>query len=123
MKYLLLIFTLLLSSPSWGESVSSDALVKNPTDGLVYKKFTSDPFTGSTTPTTDHPSKGSFKNGKKHGLYEEYYGNGLLRYKGTYKDGNRNLTTKASLKRRIMTDYWNHHGPEDEGMRKDLGLD
>ena len=47
MKYLLLIFTLILSSPSWGETVSSGDVVINPTDGLVYKKFTTEPFTGS----------------------------------------------------------------------------
>ena len=47
-KVLLVVFISFLSSPSWSETVSGDELVTNPSDGLVYKKFTTDPFTGST---------------------------------------------------------------------------
>ena len=61
-----ILFISLLTSPSWGQTVSMDELVMNPTDNLVYKKFTSVPFTGSTTPTSDNPSGGSYKNGKKY---------------------------------------------------------
>lgn len=82
-----ILFISLLSSPSWSETVSIDELVTNPSDGLVYRKFTSVPFTGSTTPTSDNPSGGSFKKGKKHGLWETFYENGLLQTKGNYKDG------------------------------------
>ena len=78
MKYLLLIITLLLSSPSWGESISSDDIVINPTDGLVYKKFTTEPFTGSVTPTSNNPSKGSYKKGRAHGVWARFYENGLV---------------------------------------------
>ena len=63
-----------------------DELVTNPSDGLVYKKFTSDPFTGFTTPSSENPSKGSYKKGKKHGVWETFHDNGLLETKGTYKD-------------------------------------
>jgi antitoxin component YwqK of YwqJK toxin-antitoxin module len=77
----------LLSLPGWSETIPMDELVTNPTDGLVYKKFTSDPFTGSTTPASEKPSKGYYKNGKKHGVWEHYHDNGLLHRKETYKDG------------------------------------
>ena len=89
MKYLLLIITLLLSSPSWGESVSNDDIVKNPTDGLVYKKFSSEPFTGFVTEKDmfDFITKGSYKNGKKHGLWETYFDNGLLYTKENFNNG------------------------------------
>jgi len=63
-----ILFISLLTSPSWSETVSVDELVTNPSDGLVYKKFTSVPFTGSTIPTSYSPLKGSYKKGKKHGL-------------------------------------------------------
>jgi uncharacterized protein len=82
-----ILFISLLTSPSWSETVSGDELVVNPTNGLVYKKFTTDLFTGSTTPTSNNPSKGSYKNGKKDGFWETFYENGLLRTKGNFKDG------------------------------------
>ena len=87
MKYLLLIITLILSSPSWSETISGDELVTNPSDGLVYKKFTTEPFTGSTTPTSNNPSKGSYENGKMDGLWVTFHDNGLIKSKGNYKDG------------------------------------
>ena len=66
-KVLLVVFISFLSSPSWSETVSGDELVTNPSDGLVYKKFTTEPFTGSTKPTSNNPSKGSYENGKMDG--------------------------------------------------------
>ena len=67
-----------------------DELVTNPSDGLVYKKFTTDPFTGSTVPTSDNPSKGSYKKGKKDGMWVTFHDNGLIKSKGIYKDGKEN---------------------------------
>ena len=89
-KVLLVVFISFLSSPSWSETVSGDELVTNPSDGLVYKKFTTDPFTGSTTPTSNNPSKGSYENGKKDGLWVTFHDNGLIKSKGIYKDGKEN---------------------------------
>ena len=105
MKYLLLIITLLLSSPSWGETVSMDDLVER--NDLYYKKFTDTPFTGEVSGqgngyiengkkdgywVTYHENgqlkaKGTFKDEKWDGLWEWYYDNGRLAKKGTYKDG------------------------------------
>ena len=86
MKYLLLIITLLLSSPSWGETVSSGDVVINPTDGLVYKKFTTEPFTGSFM-DLDILLKGSYKKGRAHGVWARFYENGLVLTKTNFKDG------------------------------------
>jgi hypothetical protein len=78
-------------------------------DGLVYKKFTDVPFTGTATGEEqgsfkngkkDGPwisyhkngqldSKGTRKNGKKDGPWVRYHDNGQLWFKGTYKDGKR----------------------------------
>ena len=113
-----ILFISLLTSPSWGQTVSMDELVMNPTDNLVYKKFTSVPFTGfakmTYTPYGFGPfdpqqsakwytllrlhdnscyqyvgcvSKGSYKKGKKHGLWETFYKTGLLREIEHFKDG------------------------------------
>ena len=83
-KVLLVVFISFLSSPSWSETVSIDELVTNPSDGLVYKKFTTDPFTGSFTPTSDNPSKGYYKNGRKDGFWEYYDQEGILSNKINY---------------------------------------
>ena len=53
------------------------------TDGLHYKKFTDVPFTGKVT----GKEQGSFKNGKKDGLWVRYHDNGRIEEKGTFKDG------------------------------------
>ena len=52
---LTILFITLLSSPSWSET--REDLVENPSDGLVYKKFTTIPFTGSVLPTSEEPSR------------------------------------------------------------------
>ena len=76
-----------LSSPSWSETLTMEKLVENPSDGLVYKKFTPIPFSGSVYPTSEDPFSGSYKDGIRHGFWETFYQNGLLKNKGNYKDG------------------------------------
>ena len=44
-----------------------------------YKKFTTVPFTGDISPSSDEPYKGSIKDGKPIGLWEYYRSNGLLK--------------------------------------------
>ena len=98
--------TFLFAALAMGETM--DDLVDR--DGLYYKKFTDVPFTGKIT----RKIQGSFRNGKKHGVWVEYdrdgrvskkvtnkngkedtyvenryYDNGQLHSKVTYKDGNR----------------------------------
>ena len=63
--------------------VSPDDLVKR--DGISYKKFTNVPFTGSV----EGVPKGTYRNGKRDGIEEEYDENGQLRAKGTWKNGKR----------------------------------
>ncbi|SVE57313.1 uncharacterized protein METZ01_LOCUS510167, partial [marine metagenome] len=77
---ILLPLCLLLPITTFGETM--DDLVER--DGLFYKKFTVVPFTGEITEKT---LQGTFRNGKKDGLWVEYYEDGQLSYKGTYKDG------------------------------------
>ena len=76
-----IIVALLVSGPAWGETVKFEDLIVR--DGIHYKKFTDVPFSGKTTGNT----QGTFRHGKKHGPWVEYYENGQLSFKGTFKDG------------------------------------
>ena len=78
-RYLLGVCLLVFSVGVGAETM--DDLVKR--DGIYYKKFSQVPFTGMVT----GKSQGSFKNGKREGDWVEYWYNGQLFYKGTYKDG------------------------------------
>ena len=61
--------------------VSPDDLVVR--YGITYKKFTNIPFTGSV----EGVPKGTYKNGKRDGVWEMYHLNGRLWMEGAYKDG------------------------------------
>ena len=90
-----LMFSVILSSPSYAEGlickftgwncpvIDEKDLVTS--KGLYYKKFSDVPFTGKTTGKV----QGTFKNGKKDGPWFDYHKNGKLLSKGTYKDGKR----------------------------------
>ena len=78
-RFPLLFILLSLSIPSLGESM--DDLVER--EGLYYKKFTDALFTGEV----EGNEQGSFKNGKREGLWMWYHDNDQLFGKGEYKDG------------------------------------
>ena len=80
MKYLLIIFTLLLTSVSWSKDADFKDLVKR--DGLYYEKLTDEPFTGNSTGL----KQGKVKDGKKEGEWLYYFENGQLSLKNTYKE-------------------------------------
>ena len=63
-------------------SETKDDLVER--NGLIYKKFTDVPFTGSVTGQW----QGQFTDGKKDGEWKIYFKDGQLKTKGKYKDGN-----------------------------------
>lgn len=74
-----LVLLSLVSFPVWG--LTLDDLVTR--DGLYYKKFTDNPFSGNI----DGKHIGSFKNGLRDGAWVTYYENGQLRDKGNYQNG------------------------------------
>ena len=81
MKHLLIIFSLLLTSISWSEDIDSNDLVER--EGLLYKKFTNEPFTGNSIGR----KQGKVKEGKRDGEWLTYYHEGQLSTKNTYKEG------------------------------------
>ena len=84
---LLSIMFCLISSVSWGDSVSWADLVENPGDGLIYKKFLTMPFTGVVMVTADDPVQRSYKDGVKHGEWVEFDANGLVKTKSEFENG------------------------------------
>ena len=78
-KLLTILFILLLSPPSWSETI--DDLVER--GGLYYKQFTYVPYTGKITGDI----QGSFKNGKRDGAWVIYWDNGQLMGKVNFKSG------------------------------------
>ena len=94
MKKLILItilFITFLSSPTWSGTLTMDDLVEKK-DLLFYKKFSIFspldflyPFTGEISGL----QSGSFKNGKREGLWVSYHKNGKIGIKEIYKDGKR----------------------------------
>jgi len=59
--------------------------------------------------------------------YESHFPYKILSWKETYYSGwgksRKLLTTSAELINTIKSDYWNRHGNNDAGLRKQLGLD
>ena len=101
----LILFLSLLSSPSWSETLTMDDLIER--NDLFYQKFTNTPFTGEIsgmesgklikgkkngewftyTPSGQLKSKVYYKKGEVVGLKGWYSEDGLLEFKGNYKDG------------------------------------
>lgn len=40
----------------------------------------------------------------------------------SWEETARGLTTKATRRKELLTDYWNHNGKDDRPMRRELGL-
>ena len=82
------------------ESLDFRDLVKR--DGLYYKKSTEVPFTGKVT----GKKQGSFKNGKKDGLWVRSHSNGQLWGKGIYKNGKRDGSWVSYRKDGTISEFW-----------------
>jgi chemotaxis protein MotB len=71
----------LLSSASWSDSID-DLTLRN---GVFYKRYTDVPFSGSITGKINV----RLENGKFEGHFDGYYDDGQLKEKGSYKSGKR----------------------------------
>jgi len=71
----------LLSSASWSDSID-DLTLRN---GVFYKRYTDVPFSGSITGKIN----ARLENGKFEGHFDGYYDDGQLKVKGSYKSGKR----------------------------------
>jgi len=78
---LTLLTCLIFLSPSMVMGETFRDLVER--EGLYYKKFTDVPFNGKVT----GKEQGSFKNGKREGIFVYYRDSGQIVWKGNYKNG------------------------------------
>ena len=104
-----ILFLSLISTPCLSETM--DELVKR--DGLYYEKLSKTLFTGKVT----GKEQGRIKDGKKEGEWVEYWGNGQLMSKVSYKNGkeegewvgyhgNGQLSSKGSYKNGLWEGGW-----------------
>lgn len=77
----LAVLAVLFSQSMTGEKIDNISLLVE-RDGVFYKKFSNEPFTGEVV-----SGGGRLKNGKKEGMWETYFTNGQLSSKGSYKNG------------------------------------
>ena len=98
-------FCLALGTEGNAEALSGDQIVEK--DGISYSSLTNEPYDGSVINFFSNGQldyKGSFKNGKKEGIWVGYYLDGQLRFKGRYKNGKRHgrweTKTKYGQKKR-----------------------
>jgi len=55
--------------------------------------------------------------------YESEFPHQINSWEETYPEGGKQMTTKATLRKRILLDYWNRNNVADSTYRKDLGLE
>ena len=96
---------LALGAKANAEALSGDQIVEK--NGISYSTLTNEPYDGSVINFFSNGQldyKGSFKNGKKEGIWVGYYLDGQLRFKGRYKNGKRHgrweTKTKYGQKKR-----------------------
>jgi hypothetical protein len=126
MRHLLisgLLLVILFPSLALGGEVTVDDLIFRPSDGLIYKKFTKVPFSGTVT----GQYQGKVKNGRKVGRWDEYHKGGWLSFTGTYKDGirdglwesygkNGQLASKGHYKYAIREGFWEFY--KEDGTKR-----
>lgn len=81
----IIISTFLTSSVCLSETINDLYVVGGISDYRFYKKFTDTPFTGNIIGI----HQGYMKNGRKEGVWVQYWEIGRLRNKGSMEDGKR----------------------------------
>ena len=87
------LFAILLclsASMSWGAETEVDETDLVPRMDILYKKFSTEAFTGFVVKYYDDgqmKTKSEYKDGLEVKVYEQYYENGQAEFTGTLKDG------------------------------------
>ena len=103
--FIVCLFCLAFGTQANAEALSGKQIVEK--DGISYSTLTNEPYDGSVINFFSNGQldyKGSFKDGKKEGIWVGYYLDGQLRFKGRYKNGKRHgrweTKTKYGQKKR-----------------------
>ena len=104
-SFIVCLFFLTLTAGANAEALSGNQIVEK--DGISYSTLSNEPYNGSVINFFSNGQldyKGSFKDGKKEGIWVGYYLDGQLRFKGRYKNGKRHgrweTKTKYGQKKR-----------------------
>ena len=104
-SFIVCLFFLTLTAEANAEALSGNQIVEK--DGISYSTLSNEPYNGSVINFFSNGQldyKGSFKNGKKEGIWVGYYLDGQLRFKGRYRNGKRHgrweTKTKYGQKKR-----------------------
>ena len=103
--FIVCLFCLAFGTEANSEALSGNQIVEK--DGISDSTLTNEPYDGAVIKFFSNGQrdyKGSFKNGKKEGIWVGYYLDGQLRFKGRYKNGKRHgrweTKTKYGQKKR-----------------------
>ena len=103
--FIVCLFCLAFGTQANAEALSGKQIVEK--DGISYSTLTNEPYDGSVINFFSNGQldyKGTFKNGRKEGIWVGYYLDGQLRFKGRYKNGKRHgrweTKTKYGQKKR-----------------------
>ena len=104
-SFIVCLFCLAFGGEEDADALSGKQIVEK--DGISYSILSNEPYDGAVInffPNGQLDYKGSFKNGKKEGFWVGYYLDGQLRFKGRYKNGKRHgrweTKTKYGQKKR-----------------------
>ena len=104
-SFIVCLFCLAFGAEANADALSGKQIVEK--DGISYSTLSNEPYDGAVINFFSNGQldyKGSFKNGRKEGIWVGYYLDGQLRFKGRYKNGKRHgrweTKTKYGQKKR-----------------------
>ncbi len=104
-SFIFCLFCLAFGAEADADALSGKQIVEK--DGISYSIISNEPYDGAVINFFSNGQldyKGSFKNGRKEGIWVGYYLDGQLRFKGRYKNGKRHgrweTKTKYGQKKR-----------------------
>ena len=100
-SFIVCLFCLAFGVGANAEALSGKQIVEK--DGISYSILSNEPYDGAVINFFSNGQldyKGSFKNGRKEGIWVGYYLDGQLRFKGRYKNGKRHGRWETKTKYR-----------------------
>ena len=104
-SFIACLFCFAFGAEAKADALSGKQIVEK--DGISYSILSNEPYDGAVINFFSNGQldyKGSFKDGKKEGIWVGYYLDGQLRFKGRYKNGKRHgrweTKTKYGQKKR-----------------------
>ena len=116
-KLLTVLCLIVVSSLSFSETIQQHQLVEK--DGLVYKKDSTQPFTGSIMDVYDNfqiMGTGTYKDGKREGMWISFWKNGNIQGEGKFKDGKPNGLSESFYENGQLKERKTYKEGKEEGL-------